>query len=203
MTKNTMQPDINFLFEMGNIRFIERMWRRFQHDDFANLAEHHFRVFWIALVIAAHEGDVDTGKIAKLAILHDIAESRTGDVDYISRQYAERKEEMAITDMLEGTIVEEEFMALWHEYETRESKESQIVKDADNLDIDFELAERAATGSTLKQIKAPSRQLVADTKLYTETAKKMYEQLQSANPHDWWWQSKNNRANGGDWKQPK
>src|SRR6185312_6928138 len=132
-----LHGDINFLFEMGNIRFIERMWRRFLHDDFANVAEHHFRVFWIAMVIAANEGGVDTGKIAKLCLLHDITESRTGEVDYISRQYVERKEEMAIRDMLAGTSVENEFFALWEEYEQRETLEAKIAKDADNLDVDF------------------------------------------------------------------
>lgn len=201
MTKTDLQPDINFLFEMGNIRFIERMWSRFLHDDFANLAEHHFRVFWIAMVIAAHEKNVDTGKVAKLALLHDIAESRTGDVDYLSRQYVERHEEMAIHDMLENTAVEKEFLALYEEYETRESIEAKIVKDADNLDVDMELAEQAAKGSRLKDVKRPTREFVAKEKLFTDTAKALYKQLQTSDPHDWWWLSARNRSNAGDWKK--
>src|ERR1700741_3227166 len=101
MTKKDFTGDINFLYEMGNIRLIDRVWRRFHFTNAANLAEHHYRVFWIAMILAAHEKQtVDTGKVAKLALLHDIAESRAGDVDYISRQYVERNEEMAIHDML-------------------------------------------------------------------------------------------------------
>lgn len=186
---------------MGNIRFIERMWRRFLHDDFANLAEHHFRVFWIAMVIAANEGDVDTGKIAKLCLLHDIAESRTGDVDYISRQYAERNEELAIHDMLGETSVEKEFLALWEEYEKRETIEAKIAKDADNLDVDFELAEQAAKGSQLQDAFHTTRDFVGSNKLYTETAKEMYRQLKSSSPHDWWSSSPRNRLKGGDWRK--
>ena len=34
-----MKHDINFLFEMGNIRFMDRMWKRFLRDDFANFAD--------------------------------------------------------------------------------------------------------------------------------------------------------------------
>jgi 5'-deoxynucleotidase YfbR-like HD superfamily hydrolase len=200
-SQKSLQNDINFLFEMGNIRFIERMWRRFLHDDFANLAEHHFRVFWIAMIIAAHEKNVDTGKVAKLALLHDIAESRTGDVDYLSRQYVQRNEELGITDILHGTAIRDEFFALWHEYEERTSIESQIVKDADNLDVDFELAEQAATGSGLKRIKQPMRETVAETKLYTATAKKLFSQLQTADPHDWHFTTRN-RINSGDWRKP-
>ena len=191
---------MNFLFEMGNIRLIDRMWRRFHTTSFANLADHHFRVFWIAMTIAAHEKDVDTGKIAKMALVHDIAESRAGDVDYLARQYVERNEELAIQDMLQGTGLETEFHALWEEYETRESLESKIVKDADNLDVDFELAEQAADGSGLKELWRDNRQFVAKSKLYTETAKRLYEQLEKSNPHDWHNTGRNRRLSG-DWKK--
>jgi putative hydrolase of HD superfamily len=200
MGAKNLHSDINFLYEMGNIRFIERMWRRFLHDDFANLAEHHFRVFWIAMVIAANEDNVDTGKIAKLCLLHDIAESRTGDVDYLARQYVERNEELAIHDMLEGTSVAEEFLALWEEYETRETIESKIAKDADNLDVDFELAEQAAKGSKLQEEWTDNRRFVSTDRLYTDTAKELFSQLLSSDPHDWHVNGRN-RRNGGDWKK--
>lgn len=202
MPRKNLSKDVNFLFEMGNIRLIDRMWRRFHTKDFANLAEHHFRVFWIAMIIAEHEGNVDTGKIAKLAMVHDIAESRAGDVDYLSRQYVERNEELAIHDILEGSVLEKEFLELWEEYETRVTKESQIVKDADNLDVDMELAEQAINGSRLRKEKQRMRTIVSETKLYTKTAKRMYEQIIKANPHAWH-STGRNRLKDGDWKQKK
>lgn len=107
-----ISKEIDLLYEIGGIRHIPRMWQRFLNTDFANLAEHHFRMFWIAMVIASHENDVDTGKLAKMVLAHDIAESRTGDVDYIARQYTERNEELAIKDMFEGTSLRDEFVAL-------------------------------------------------------------------------------------------
>lgn len=198
--KPNLSADINFLFEMGTIRFIERMWRRFLHADLANLAEHHFRVFWIAMIIAEREGGADTGKLAKMVMIHDIAESRAGDVDYISRQYVERNEELGITDMLKNTSVEKEFLELWREYEEKQSLEARIAKDADNIDVDFELAEQAANGSQLKRSKLATRANVAQNKLYTETAKELYRQLQDADPHAWHMLGRN-RHNAGDWKQ--
>ncbi len=111
--------DIEFLYEMGSIRHIDRMWRRFLNVDFANLAEHHFRVAWIALLLAKHEKATNTDKILKMAFMHDIAESRTGDVDYIARQYVVRNEELGISDMLANTAFEEELLAILHEYEER------------------------------------------------------------------------------------
>lgn len=198
--KDTLANDVDFLFEMGSIRFVQRTWRHFLNEDFANLAEHHYHVFWIAMVIAAHEGGVDHGKLAKMALVHDIAESRTGDVDYLSRQYVVRHEELGISDMLQGTAVEAEFRALWDEYHERTSLESKIIKDADNLDVDFEMAEQAARGSRLWDVKHAMREHVAATKLYTKTAKKIYEQLKRADPHTWHYKSRN-RINSGDWSK--
>ncbi len=201
---NTLPQDTNFLFEMGNIRYIDRMWRRLYTKDFANLAEHHFRTFWIAMIIAAHEQaqgqPIDTGKIAKLVLVHDITESRTGDVDYLSRQYVERNEELAIHDMLSGTSLEEEFLQLWQEYEQRDSLEAKIVKDADNLDVDFELAEQAAKGCPLQSAWTKNRHFVAEKKLYTATARKLFAQIAETNPHSWHLEGRN-RRNSGDWRR--
>ncbi|HEU5187378.1 MAG TPA: HD domain-containing protein [Candidatus Saccharimonadales bacterium] len=198
-TKKTLAPDINFLFEVGTLRFMPRMGNRFFKGMGQNLAEHHFRVFWIAMVIAAHEGGVDTGKIAKMTLLHDIPESRTGDVDYISRQYIERNEDLALEDMLGGTPLKTEFLELWHEYEARETLEARIAKDADNLDVDFDLAEQAALGRTLHGKWKEARQFIAKKYLYTKTARALFDQLVDSDPHDWHLQGRN-RLNNGDWK---
>lgn len=197
----TTQADVRFLFEMGQIRLIDRMWRRFHTEGFANLAEHHFRVFWIALVIAAQEGDVDTGKIGKMVMVHDIAESRTGDVDYIARQYVERNELLGIQDMLDGTSLKDEFFDLWQEYETRKSLEAKIVKDADTLDVDMELSEQAAQGNKVfRDAKTDLRKRDVRPLLFTEAAKMMFDEIIVANPHDWHLKGRN-RHNAGDWKQ--
>lgn len=196
MSKNR---NVQFLYEMGTIRLIDRMWRRFLNTSSANLAEHHFRMFWIAMIIAAGEKDVDTGKIAKMVLIHDIAESRTGDVDYISRQYVERNEELGIHDMLEGTSIKKEFLELWREYEDRQTLEAKIVKDADTLDVDFELHEFAAQGVTLEKELRTQRNKVSKS-LFTYTAKTLYAELENEtnDPHDWHTLGRN-RLNGGDW----
>ncbi len=197
----SLDRDIQFLYEIGNLRFIQRQWKRFLNADFANLAEHHLRVAWLALMIAKYEGVDNTDKVLKLALLHDIAESRTGDVDYLSRQYTTRNEELGVKDMLEGTQLEKEFLDLWHEYEKRESIESKIVKDADTLDVDLEIREQTSKGFVFKEM-IPSEKERAELRqkiLYTKTAKKIYSQIQKSNPHDWHVKGRN-RLNAGDWK---
>lgn len=197
----SMQRDVELMYELGALRLIPRQWQRFHLAHVQNLAEHHFRVAWLALMIAAKEGKGDTGKILKMAIAHDIAESRTGDVDYIARQYVQRDEDGAVKDMLHGTALEKEFLDIIHEYEKRESIESQIVKDADNLDVDMDLREQGTTGNHLEKDWSKQRAYVGETKLFTKTAKKMHKAIWSTNPHDWHIKSPTNRLNGGDWKK--
>lgn len=197
----TTKRDVQFLFEMGSIRYVNRTWRRFLNPNVANLAEHHFRVFWIAMTIASHEGPVDMGKIAKMVMVHDIAESRAGDVDYLSRQYVERNQELGITDMLSGTGLEKEFLELWEEYEERQSLESKIIKDADNIDIDMELKEQAAMGNRAIGESHFWREEKVRPKLYTETARTIFDEMKDAEPHAWHMDARN-RTTHGDWNDP-
>lgn len=198
----TMKREVDFLYEIGTLRFIPRAWIQFLNADFANLAEHTLRVTWIALMIAKYEGG-DTGKIAKMALVHDITESRASDVHYVTRLYVERKEEKALEDMLDGVAFADEFKALWNEYEVRESLEAKIVKDADNLEVDLELQEQYARGFKLRDDFYPMRKnAVYAHKLYTETAKKVFEQIYETNPHDWHVKGAN-RMSQGDWKLPE
>jgi len=192
--------DLEFLYEVGCLRHIQRQWRQFLNPDFANLSEHILRVIWIALVIAKHEKVKDTGKIVKMALVHDLSESRNVDVHYLSRQYVERREDDSLTDTLSQTAVEKEFLALYHEYEKRECIEAKIVKDADNLEVDLELREQSVRGFTLEKKWAKMRKHVRDNKLYTETAKKIWDEIQESDPLDWH-NNGNNRFNGGDWKK--
>lgn len=196
-----MKRDVDLLYELGALRYLQRQWARFHMPDVANLADHHFRVAWIALAIAAREDKpVDTDKILKMALVHDVAESRTNDVDYLSRQYVTRDEAKGAKDMFAGTSLEKEMLAVLHEYEVRESLEAKIVKDADNLDVDMELREQESTGHTVPTLWRAHRDYVAKTKLFTKTAQKMYKEICTTNPHNWHNGSPQNRLRTGDWK---
>ena len=192
--------DIEFLYEMGTLRFAPRTWNQFLNPLAQNLTEHTLRVVWIALVIAKHEGMADTNKVMKMALIHDISESRSVDVNYVSRQYADRHEDKAIQDTMVGTALTEEFLPIWEEYEKKDCLEAKIVKDADNLDVDFELKELEAMGNDLRTALQPTREYVAETKFYTDTARAIWKALQDSNPHAWHMLGKN-RFNSGDWKK--
>jgi putative hydrolase of HD superfamily len=192
--------DLEFLFEIGALRKMQRAWGRFFSSEMANISEHIFRVIWLALILARKEGVKSEEKIIKLALVHDISEGRAGDVDYLSRQYVERDEESAAKDMLRGTSLESDFFDLWREMEVKETIEAKIVKDADNLDIDLELMENITLDKDLVDFKEKMREEILLPKLYTESAKKMWKEIYQSNPHAWHMNSDKNRFKGGDWK---
>lgn len=196
----TIKRDLEFLYEVGTLRFLERKWRQFLNPNFQNITEHKFRVVWIAMILAKHEKVKNIEKIIKMALIHDLAESRTGDADYVGRQYNERNEELAIEDMLEGTSLKDEFLSLVKEYEERKTIEAKIVKDADNLDVDLELQEQEAQGHTLKKVWSKMRGTAVYDRLFTAAAKKLWKQIQTSNPHDWHVNARN-RYTAGDWKK--
>lgn len=194
------QRDLEFLYEVGCLRHIQRTWKQFLNPDFANLSEHLLRVIWIALTLAKYEGEVDTDKLMKMALCHDLSESRSVDSHYVSRQYVDRHEHEALNDTLDGTAVYEEFLAIWEEYEKRDCIEAKIVKDADSLDVDLELKEQEFRGLHLGEDTFEGRQYVAETRLHTEAARHFWRMIQDSNPNDWHLQGKN-RFTTGDWRK--
>jgi putative hydrolase of HD superfamily len=173
--------DVELLHEVGSLRRVARTWVQFTGAPMANVAEHTLRVAWIAMVIARREG-ADAGRCVQLALVHDLAETRTGDVHYLSRMYVERREDDALRDAVAGTSLQDDAVALWDEYHAQESLEARVVKDADNLDCDLELTETPDTA--LIASLEPRRRQVRE-RLHTDTARALFDAVYAEDPHAW------------------
>ncbi|QQG38313.1 MAG: HD domain-containing protein [Candidatus Kaiserbacteria bacterium] len=176
--------DIEFLYEIGSLRNIPRAWIQHLATDCASTLEHTIRVVFLALLIARKEGVKSEEKIIKMALLHDLAETRTADLAYVHKVYTKADDARAARDLLAGTSLDD-FEAIVVEYEKRSSIEAKIVKDADNLDIDLELRELEERGNRVAAKKQPLRKFVRDKKLYTKTAKSMWDEIQKSDPSSW------------------
>ena len=195
---NKKERDIEFLFEIGRLRFMQRLWRRFFESDVANVAEHSYRVIWIALLLAKREKVKNEEKILKMALVHDVAESRTGEVDYLSRLYTNLKEDLALSDIFDQTIFNKEFIDLWREMEEKKTVEAKIIKDADTLDVNLELREQMIQPVSKKF--EGFREKLVKPKLYTKAAKEYWTLIARGDVHDWHFKSRN-RFSEGDWKK--
>lgn len=193
-----IKRDLELLYELGYLRLVPRGWARFLIPPVQNVSEHSFRTIWIALYLARKEG-ADEAKTLKMALLHDLPESRVGDVDYLNRQFVEQKEDKALSEMLSETIFED-LQELMSEYKKRECLEAKIVKDADNLDVDLELREQAARGFKQPRGWKSIRDHVAENHFYTDSARELYAAIIESDPNDWHLNA-SNRFKAGDWKK--
>lgn len=134
--KNNFNEIVNFLFEVGTAKNIVRS--HYQVINWSNdtIASHSFRVAIIGLILANLE-KVNEDKVLKMCLLHDLAELRTGDANFINKFYRTENEEKAIQDQWENIVGGKELISLLKEYNERKSKEAIIAKDADILDQIF------------------------------------------------------------------
>ncbi len=180
-----MKRDIDFLYEVGSLRKVDRAWQQVITAKTENVAEHVFRVAMTAWLIAIAE-KADVSKVLKIALIHDMAESRTRDIAFMHRDYVVRHEELAESHIFADTLLEIEAHALLKEYAKRESLESKIVKDADNIEVDLELKELVKIGDAAAlRMQKEHRPTVRAKKLYTKTAKNMWDQIQKSDPNNW------------------
>lgn len=177
--------DIEFLFEIGSLRNVQRGWRQHFGMDCANILEHTMRVIWLSLILARKEGIKNEEKIIRMALVHDLAETRTTDLSYIQKVYVNSNEEAAARDLFSKTTLEDFDKEVLQEYEERKNIEAKIVKDADNLDIDLELKELEERGSKLPKKWVVFRKKIREEKLYTKSAKEMWDTLQEVDVADW------------------
>ncbi|OGG79978.1 hypothetical protein A3A39_01180 [Candidatus Kaiserbacteria bacterium RIFCSPLOWO2_01_FULL_54_13] len=176
--------DLEFLYEIGSLRNIPRAWIQHLATDCSSTLEHTLRVVFLSLLIARKEGVKNEEKLIKMALVHDLAETRTADLAYVHKVYTTSDDARAARDLFAGTVFAD-LEEILKEYEKRASKEAKIVKDADNLDVDLELRELRERGNQVAVKKQPLRKLVRDKKLYTKTARKLWDEIQKSDPSSW------------------
>src|SRR3989344_2075516 len=99
-----------------------------------------------------------------MATFHDLAEARTGDLDFVNKHYSVADEEKAVKDQFNGFEFGKDLKKLVEEYEERKSLESKCAKDADSLEQMYQEWVLMWQGNKL--------------------AKKWFE---GSNPQEWWW----------------
>lgn len=179
----------NFLFEVGTMRKLSRMHRQtLLTDDMSDtISSHSYRVAIIAWFLAKQE-KADLYKTVMMGLLHDIAEIRTGDHNWVHKRYVKVFEDEVHKDQL-GNLPFPDMKDLMDEYEKRESLESIVAKNADLLDQVVLLREYEWQGNkeAAQWLRGHDGKGNAQLKRLTlDSAKKLGEALYEINPSDWW-----------------
>lgn len=182
-----------FLYEVGTLRKVARAHRQtLLEDDLSDsIASHSYRVAFIGWFLA-HMEKADPYKVTMMCLLHDIAEARSGDHNWVHKKYVKIFEDEIIKDQLESLPDDGELYALATEYGKRESCEAKIAKDADLVDQILLLKEYAHQGN-----KEAAKWLIGKKDgqgTCTKSARDLAKEICNQEPGEWWediWTDKN------------
>ena len=181
-----IKPIVNFLFEVGMLAQTPRSFYYLLGNGRQSVAEHIHRTIYAGLVMAIMEGDVNIEKVMKMCLFHDLHESRISDLNYLHQKYVDRHEDQANKDMLESLEFGDDIAAVIKEYESRETKEARITKDADTIEFILSLKEQIDMGNKRAETWLPP----ALKRLKTESGKKLAKQIVETNSDEWWFGNK-------------
>ncbi len=188
--KHDLNKITNFLFETGILAKTPRSGFFFLGSGSQSVAEHTNRVCYVGFALAMMAGHVDVAKVLEMCLFHDITETRISDANYVHQKYLERKEEKAINDLENDFPFGGKVKEILSEYKKRETKESKLVKDADNIELLLSLKEQVDIGNKRAKTWIPS----VVKRLVTDEAKHLAEVIVDTDSDDWWFKEKD-----GDW----
>lgn len=185
-----MDDKIFYLIQQaGSLMNMPRSHTKHLGTTFDTVASHSFHVAVIAYCVARMEGlsnEVAT-KAALIGLFHDLAEARTGDIDFVGKHYTTTDEERAVKDQFDIKDFGDDLVTLLTEYEERVSLEAKCAKDADSLEQLYQEWVLSWQGNKLatKWFESDFKDRVPG--LRTESAKKIAYKMKDSNPQEWWW----------------
>ena len=142
---NTVMTLAEFARMAASLKEIKRAgWQdKFAMTDGESVADHSYSATVIAMTLS-DAARCDTGRVMKMAILHDLAESKIGDI-IPGRMPDEKKlaiESAAFRDIaaLLPDDLKTEYVSIWSEFCAGKTLESRIVRQADKLDMALQAA---------------------------------------------------------------
>jgi putative hydrolase of HD superfamily len=120
-----------------------------------SVADHCYSMAVMAMLFSDLK-KLDTGKIIKMTLLHDLAEAITGDLtpDDATRSEKEKMEKDAMKKIL-STLpkpLRAGYAKLWAEYQQNSTKEARLLHQVDKLEMALQAKRYKKKGYTKKQL---------------------------------------------------
>ncbi|MFP3950968.1 MAG: HD domain-containing protein [Candidatus Bathyarchaeia archaeon] len=170
---------VDFLIQSNDLKKLYRSgWLAAGLKNPESVADHSYQTALIAMILSDLTGQ-DTGRVVKLALLHDLAEAIIGDATPSQKERYEdyeTEEREAMKETL-SRLPEElarEYILLWVEYEEGSTPEAEIVHDADKLDMIIQAFTYEKTLGGIEPLET-----FWDIKPKSDISKKMFKLLKS------------------------
>jgi len=152
---------VNMSEEEGSIRFLKiagRLKKEYRRgwiekagiENPESVADHTFRTALLAMLLGDSR-NLDTEKMIKMALIHDIGESIVGDITPSNVEKLKDKkivENAAIIRIFNNlsTKVREDYLKLWNELRSGTSIEARLVSEADKLEMAIQASDYEEDG---------------------------------------------------------
>ncbi len=137
-----IKGELDFLLLSNRLKTTPRTgWAVRGVTNCESVADHSFGVALTALTLSEMvPRDLDREKILTMAILHDLAESVTGDLSLggsrlLPKGAKAEAETRAMDELLDGLGFAPRWREVWMEFENLANDEARIVRDADRVDL--------------------------------------------------------------------
>jgi putative hydrolase of HD superfamily len=150
MNQNNIEKFFDFLNQAGRLKDVFR-YNEKRNGIKESVADHSWRLALMVFTVGEELNlGVDFLRSIKIALVHDIAESITGDIDAVllmegkvMKEEKEAGEEAAMKKIknMASEKIGSEIYDLWNEYEEGQTREARFIKALDKLETLTHLAE--------------------------------------------------------------
>jgi putative hydrolases of HD superfamily len=181
-----MDSIANFLFEVGMLSRTPRSGYQFLGSGSESVAEHILRTIFVGYTLCKMDKSLDEQRVLKMCILHDLPEARTGDMNYVNKKYVKVDEEKAVKELTESLSFGNDIKEAIEEFNCKETRESLIARDADQIALILQLKECGDLGNKYSEEWIS----FAIQRLTTENGKKLSDIITKTDSSQWWFKEK-------------
>lgn len=177
-----MKRIVEFMLEACFLKQIPRSGYQFLGAGNESVAEHVFATTLIAFIMSQLEPKANAQRLMSMCLLHDLAEARMGDLNYVQKKYVHADEKRALADAVQNLPFKETIVALADEFNAGATLEAELARDADQLALIADLKALHDLGYQSPQSWLPH----VKARLRTQVGRDLADELMS-NHRDGWW----------------
>lgn len=139
MQPTPLESQLNFLREVDRLKTVVRQSPLLDQSRKENSAEHSWHLAMYALLLNEYaSGPVDTNRVMRMLLLHDVVEIDVGDfpIHGGSSSQLQAEQEARAAARLFGLLPQpqgRELLALWQEFERAETEDAKFAKALDRF----------------------------------------------------------------------